>query len=642
MGWMQKLAETYDKCSSQIGIEVYDKDGKNRVPLLPVAHTTQNMQIEITIDIEGNFISARLIPAKDASTIIPCTEGSSGRTSGLQPHPLCDSLQYIAADYVQFGGRKRHGFKLYQQQLQRWCESPDAHPHAGAIFKYISQGHVVEDLVQAKVLQVGDRGKLLDKWDRKEHPEAPNRKQDESFVRFVVWESDNPHSKTWDNPDLHVKWQAYNGSNMTHTGLCYVLGEMKPVAEQHPRFIRTSGDGAKIISSNDLAGFTFRGRFSSADEACSISYEASQKAHYALKWLISRQGRVFLEKRGGPGLTVVAWATSGAFVPNPVDDTADVADMDDDLPDDDNKQVYTAQDDAIKINKKVSGYNASLEVMADVVVIALNSATTGRMAISFYREMRGSDFAERLERWHNTCCWDQQYLDFGNIKTFIGAPAPRIIAESAYGSKVDEKLLKKTVERLLPCIVDGQKIPRDLMESAVRRASNRIGMKKDRKEQEWETTLGVACALYRKYAIDYEGEDIGMGLDHDRTTRDYLYGRLLAIADVFEQRALSKAERNRPTNAAKYMQRFAERPASTWRYIELALESYMARLSPGTNYYYKKHLDEVMDKFDAKDFIDDKKLSGEFLLGYHCQRKELIPSTKNGKALINSEEMEVK
>ena len=49
-----------------------------------------------------------------------------------------------------------------------------------------------------------------------------------------------------------------------------------------------------------------------------------------------------------------------------------------------------------------------------------------------------------------------------------------------------------------------------------------------------------------------------------------------------------------------------------------------------------------MDKFDVKDFIDDKKLSGEFLLGYHCQRKELIPSTKNDKTPINMEEMEVK
>lgn len=631
MGWMQKLAETYDNCSSQIGEVFVDENGVKSMPLLPISHTTRLIQIEITIDSNGNFKRAELVSTKDAPTIIPCFEDSDGRTGKKpKPHSLCDGLQYIAGDYQKYGGTKIFLYDLYVNQLEAWCNSAYSHPKARAVLKYVSKGQVIRDLVEANVLLVDDNNLLLDKWNKNIYMNAPKGRQDASMVRFIVWEDGNKQASVWDDKSLHESWIKYYASIKGQGDVCYVTGEKKSIAKQHAKFIRTGGDGAKLISSNDNKGFTYRGRFSTANGACSISYEVSQKAHYALKWLISRQGRVFLEK-GSPGLTVVAWATSGEFVSNPTDDTADVADMDDNLPDDDNKQVYTAQDDAIKINKKMSGYKASLEAMADVVVIALNSATTGRMAISFYREMKGSDFADRLERWHNTCCWDQQYWDSEKFKKFIGAPAPRIIAESAYGSRVDVKLLKKAVERLLPCIVDGHKIPRDLMESAVRRACNRIGAKS---EGEWETTLGAACALYRKYRIDYEGEDIGMGLDHDRTTRDYLYGRLLAIADVIEQRALSKAERNRPTNAAKYMQRFAERPAGTWRYIELALEPYMARLSPGTNYYYKKHLDEVMDKFDVEDFICDKKLNGEFLLGYHCQRKELIINTKNEVAEV--------
>ncbi|NMA52489.1 MAG: type I-C CRISPR-associated protein Cas8c/Csd1 [Peptococcaceae bacterium] len=638
MGWMQKLAETYDNCSSQIGEVYIDENGVKSMPLLPIAHTTRLAQIEITIDSNGNFKRAELVSSKDASTIIPCSEDSDGRTGKKpKPHPLCDGLQYIAGDYQKYGGTKTFLHDLYVSQLRAWCDSGYSHPKAQAVLKYVSKGQVIRDLVEANVLLVDDNDQLLDKWNKNINRNAPNVRQDASMVRFIVWEEGNTQASVWDDKSLHDSWISYYASIKGQEDVCYITGEIKTSAKQHAKYIRTGGDGAKLISSNDDKGFTFRGRFRTANGACVISYEVSQKAHYALKWLISRQGRVFIEKNG-PGLTVVAWDTSGAYVPNPTDDTSDVAGLDV-LPDYDNVQVYTAQDDALKLNKKIAGYKASLEDMADVVVIALNSATTGRMAISFYRELKGSDFAERLERWHNTCCWDQQYWDSERFKKFIGAPAPRIIAESAYGRKVDEKLLKKTVERLLPCIVDGHKIPRDLMESAVRRACNRVGAKS---EGEWETVLGVACALYRKYQIDYKGEDVGMGLDHDRLTRDYLYGRLLAIADVFEQRALSKAERNRPTNAAKYMQRFAERPASTWRYIELALEPYMARLSPGTNYYYKKHLDEVMDKFDVKDFIDDKKLSGEFLLGYHCQRKELIPSTKNDKTPINMEEMEVK
>lgn len=115
---MQKLVETYDNCSSQIGIIPLDDNGKKRVPLIPIAHTIQNMQIEITIDINGNFQKAQLVSVDDAPTIIPCTESSSGRTSGLEPHPLCDKLQYIAKDYAKYGGSKKTDYELYKKNCR--------------------------------------------------------------------------------------------------------------------------------------------------------------------------------------------------------------------------------------------------------------------------------------------------------------------------------------------------------------------------------------------------------------------------------------------------------------------------------------------------------------------------------------------
>ncbi|MEZ6174790.1 MAG: type I-C CRISPR-associated protein Cas8c/Csd1 [Candidatus Scalinduaceae bacterium] len=136
---------------------------------------------------------------------------------------------------------------------------------------------------------------------------------------------------------------------------------------------------------------------------------------------------------------------------------------------------------------------------------------------------------------------------------------------------------------------------------------------------EWNKTLSIACALYKKLN---EKEGYNMSLDCDRKTRDYLYGRLLAIADRLEGHALYKAGEKRDTNAARYMQQFAERPNKTWRQIYLSLSPYMARL--GGAGYYKNMLDEVMIKFDPiADFTSDKPLSGEFLLGYHCQREVL-------------------
>ena len=117
-----------------------------------------------------------------------------------------------------------------------------------------------------------------------------------------------------------------------------------------------------------------------------------------------------------------------------------------------------------------------------------------------------------------------------------------------------------------------------------------------------------------------------MTLDPNRKTRDYLYGRLLALAESLEEWALNKAGEDRPTNAARLMQRFSERPYSTWRTIELALTPYKARLG-GKSKKRQRLIDEVVASFNGNDFTNDKRLSGEFLLGYHCQREFLRPGS---------------
>jgi CRISPR-associated protein Csd1 len=251
--------------------------------------------------------------------------------------------------------------------------------------------------------------------------------------------------------------------------------------------------------------------------------------------------------------------------------------------------------------------------------MGLDSATPGRMAITFYRELKGSEFLDRIEAWHEKYAWPQ---NFGKASKFVGAPAPRDIAEAAFGRRLDDKLRKSTVERLLPCIVDGRSLPRDLVDAVVRRTCNRVGLD----HWEWEKNLGIACALFKGFFK--EEETYQMTLETGRTSRDYLYGRLLAIAEHIEGRALYVGGETRDTTAAKLMQRFADRPASTWRTIELALKPYISRLRAKRAGFIREMenlLDEVIPSFQGDDFLDDRKLSGEFLLGYHCQRQVLNP-----------------
>ncbi len=634
MSWIQKLYETYNNCESMVGKVTSEKE----VPLLPICHTTNKAQIEIVIDHQGNFKRARVVSKDDARTIIPCTEKSSGgRTSGEAPHPLCDKLQYVAKDYKDYGGNKKPYFKLYISNLEAWCKSKFSHQKAKAVLSYVNKGTVVKDLIDEKILIVGDDGKLLRKWegDRKAKPDIFALFQNEGWQAdaFIRWEVEIPNdlcAKTWEDETLWNRWIDYYSDTKKEKSLCYVTGKELFLAELHPAKLRNDGDKAKLISSNDKDGFTFRGRFTDKNgkQVCGVGFDVSQKAHSALRWLISRQG---YRSRNGDQ-TVVAWATSGVEIHRLLDDPFEILGGEN-LKSDEDDNVSTAQNLAIKLRQKIAGYKADMGDTSGVVIMGLDSATQGRMAITFYRELTGSDFLRRIDHWHNTCAWIHNYrfIEYKDDKKttikyfrFVGAPAPKDIAEAAYGSRPDDnlkKLRKATIERLLPCIVDEQQIPRDIVESAVRRACNRIGMKdsKDKKELEWNKTLSIACALYKKLN---EKEGYSMALDRDRKKRDYLYGRLLAIADRLEGHALYKAGEKRDTNAARYMQQFAERPNKTWRQIYLSLSPYMARL--GGAKYYKDMMDEVMCKFDPiEDFTIDKPLSGEFILGYHCQRAVL-------------------
>ncbi len=116
-----------------------------------------------------------------------------------------------------------------------------------------------------------------------------------------------------------------------------------------------------------------------------------------------------------------------------------------------------------------------------------------------------------------------------------------------------------------------------------------------------------------------------MALDENYHSRDYLYGRLLAIAERIEEVALNIGGEKRPTTAARLMQRFADRPFETWRTIYKALDPYMQRLRVSRAGFLTNQLKElgvVNDAFAIEDFKSPAPLSGEFLLGYHCQRQK--------------------
>ncbi|MEX8520094.1 MAG: type I-C CRISPR-associated protein Cas8c/Csd1 [Leptothrix sp. (in: b-proteobacteria)] len=621
MSWLQKLYETYDRCAG------HEPDGAGK--LMPISHTTQQAQIEVVLDDAGNIQRARVLDKNESNTLIPCTEESGGR-AGSKPvnHPLCDKLQYLAGDFTNYGGIVTSGYasepkaphKAYCASLNAWANSEHQHPKLHAIQMYVMKGSLLQDLINHGILHV-DTNKLKTVWDGDKETTPPifkalsnTQTQDDAFVRWSVERAGDPVSGTWQDSDLIHSWISHYRNIQTKRGYCMVMGDETALAVQHPAKLRHGGDKAKLISANDSTGYTFRGKFIDSDEAVGVAFEVTQKAHNALRWLIGRQA--YHDKASGQ--VFVAWSCGGQSIPDPFANTLALFGAADEASppaqDTDAGQAF-----AIHLKHAIAGYRAHLDPTEDIMVLGLDSATPGRMVITFYRELKGSEFLSRIEAWHKKIAWHQ---NFSKDNKFIGAPSPRDIAEAAFGRRLDDKLRKATIERLLPCIVDQQPIPHDLIISTTRRTSNRVGLD----AWEFEKCLGIACALFKGHHTE---RNYQMALETDRTTRDYLYGCLLAIAETIESRALFVAGEKRDTTAARLMQRFSDRLFSTWKTIELALAPYKSRLRTqraGFLFEMERLLDETTAKFSGSDYTNDASLSGEFLLGYHCQRLALRKS----------------
>ena len=82
--------------------------------------------------------------------------------------------------------------------------------------------------------------------------------QEDAFVRWKVEIPGQPETKVWKDKTLWSKWIQYYSNTKQQKSLCYVTGKNGFVADQHPAKIRNDGDKAKLISSNDWDGFTFR------------------------------------------------------------------------------------------------------------------------------------------------------------------------------------------------------------------------------------------------------------------------------------------------------------------------------------------------------------------------------------------------
>lgn len=611
---MQKLSAVYDHNEHQVG--EFEVIRKQRITLLPIAHMTQSAQIEVNLTPDGKFMNAKVID--NERTIVPMTLNSANRSgSAVRPHYLHDKLFYVAGDYMAYGGEEKRAkyFPAFKEQLNQWAREPDAPPEVKAIYTYIAKEEVMKDLVGEKIFPVDEDGKVIPRITGRDRPEIYKVVTGDALGAFVRFNVIQPNTApVWENKVLFDSFINYfNRTDEAERGICYVTGKDEAIlTTQHGSRIRNAGDLSKLISANDSRGFTYRGRFKTPTEAVQVGFDVSQKAHHALRWLFQRQG-TYVDSR-----YFVTFGIEASDVPDPYEDG--LAFLGEVAKEQAEQSVLTEEVVAREIAKALQGYETEFKRinLQNIIVMAVDAATSGRLAIVYYQEIHPELYLQAIEKWHTTCRWLQVIRDSETKQTrrFVGTPSTYRIVEAVYGSRADARIKKDLYTRLLPCIVEGKPLPRDIIRLIYNRIINPFSF--EGLKESWEATLNIACALVNK---QYESEGFTVELIEDNDSRDYLFGRLLGVAEVMERNVLKDRNEKRATNATRYFNAFSQHPARTWHVIRKQLTPYFERLG-GDASWYAMILQTIEAKMTVEQMTDDP-LGPVFILGYSSQIQDM-------------------
>lgn len=619
---MSFFTELIDIYNDNIG-QTDPQDDSNS-SMVPVAHTPINADLQIDISAKGKFQGAELIKEE---TIVPFTKL---RTRTIYPWPIDDNLENIARDFYQLDEKERNQQLVksssnnkasvekkikndikkekenYQQHvalLESFNKfvhennyADDLKNELSAIYHYITTEDLIHDLISANTFE--NKISIADLAKKK--------------ARINV-RGFNEH---WHDKNMFKAWADFyenqKEASKESLGVDFISGQSSvPIESNHQNKILRNAARAKLISSNDKLNFTFRGRFISAEEAATIGYESSNKAHSALRWLVDRQG-VRVDSR-----YFLAWATN--YIPKRG------------IPDEDDLASAMAQavtqgptvdkNTGLAFKKKLlQGKNIDLD--SSFYILELDSATTGRLDVVYYQTMDMNLYLDKLNAWY-----EKTHIAHPSSQYSFNFPTLREIAGLVHREKnitnTKKKVIKSTVSDLVSLLLGNQIIPNKILIPLYNRAIRPLGFSKDEKYATWNRVLEVSASMFR-----VNDPVLRPALQEDLFDRGYLFGRLLAVAHETELDALREKGRhteNHFTNAQRYMAKMPADPIGAWKTVYTRLAPYLNdyQFAARTRAIINQISNQLVDNQQAYDQLHKPftlQEKGRFIVGFVHQK----------------------
>lgn len=646
MSLMNALLETYDFALDS-GLVDNPKLSSSRLTLLPVYHSNKKASssedvFEITIDKNSNAIDGKFL-GKEEIIVFPITEDSITRSgSKIAPHAISDELSYLAKE-IDLKKNKEY-LKGVKELLD--YEKTYNYENFKVIGEYIIKNAILEDFLKfylgsieysiddkfkLSYEEVGDNGKV-----KKESIDLKK-----IFITFKLekeFSGDVTLTRDVGLHDFYIGYVRKKNSCFKELSYCDITGKLDYCIERHRGVI----GNAKLISISNH-NETYYGRLKSGKDVYHISYEASQKVHNMLKYLMDNDNH---SRFIGEDAYIINWLSQdldkgGVKLLSEIEN--------EDFEDEEESMAILGGGVSYSLGKYFLGEDEKFSGKGDFYVLIIEKVSNGRVSIKYFRKLSRSEAYQRVMDWYSSTNW--QFYNYKLQKFIKKSPSLYQIVDFVYGQEnnkgylacENKKLKRSTIERLMPCIIDSQKLPKSISQTTFYKLSNKRSYKKS-----WNMALNIGCSLIKKYKNDYENCVINAdGISEVKQleeSRSFYYGKLMAIYEKIELDAIrgrgtdggsekDKGKIQRITNSDRLWSSMIRTPERTRFILESKIKPYMNMLkknNPGWHVFYDKLITEItLEIIRLKESNNmNGSLNEDFILGYYYQ-KNILYQGKN-------------
>ncbi|WP_251441474.1 type I-C CRISPR-associated protein Cas8c/Csd1 [Veillonella intestinalis] len=663
MNLLKVLLTTYDQALS-CGV-VDNSDNMKEPNLLPLYHSNKKSAtgkdiFVITLNEEGRLIKGSYLEQNEY-IVFPVTEESINRTTNAAPHPICDEVSYLVSDGTKKGIEKNKLYFEVQEDIKTFLEQHNKQNIAfQAIYRYVRGNTLLEDI--ANNITKGE-AYTLDGSAVIYEEAGKQTKVDlaKLFITFEIAYADKGIITVSQDKELHqlyIEYVTAQNEAQPEQEYCDISGKKMYCISTHRGLVGK----AKLISISNHKD-TYFGRFTDGEQIIHIGYETSQKIHNMLKFLLdSDKYKHYL----GENSYCVSWLSYDLLAAQaPLYEDQEVRQSDEGYSSDETQVDETENDDTsaepMKHEDVLLGYivPALTRYFAGVserevteaddffCVLIIEKSSNGRMSVKYFQSFAISDIKERAQQWYIDLAWP--HWDVENQTRIMQAPSLRKLINYTYGEEGDKgiicqqkKVVRKNLERLLPCVLTGKPLPIDFYQTAVNRLKNRESYDKF-----WDAALNRCCSIIKKHKADkgYQVFD-EKGALRMENSRSFLYGRLLATYEKLEMDAMSSNSKSegRITNAERLWSAMQSRPLQISVLLQrksMPYQNSLKKRKMGLYVNYDKLLTELYTAIKATEentLVARAVLKEDFILGYYAQKQSFYTKKDKTEVKLETEE----